>query len=229
MGFIGGANDSNAKRIYEHQCENTCGRPAVEQVESNMYPWRFRVVDLKELFPNNRIRGFNWTSAAYQAGGDGNSSGELYTTAVNPDALISKIQSKGYNIYDNNLRQQLKNESGTTEDQALLIQNYEKYLAEEAADDSEVDYSFKLTRQNIKNIRTYNATVADHNQDGSKNYLDYDMTCTFGYTTAPNRRVCTSNFLDNPDYITYNTGFTKEDRKKISVCNNAVNHNSCDN
>lgn len=87
------------------------------------------------------------------------------------------------------------------------------------SDPAEIDYDITLTPENLRNIKRYNKNVNDLNSDGSKNYLDYDMTCG----TIKNREYCYSNFLDNANYITYNTGFNATGRKDIAVCNNTYN------
>lgn len=86
-------------------------------------------------------------------------------------------------------------------------------------DTAEVDYDIVLTPENLRNIKQYNKKVDDINKDGSNNYLDYDMTCG----TRRNREYCYSNFLDNTNYVTYNTGFNATTRKDIAICNNTYN------
>lgn len=89
----------------------------------------------------------------------------------------------------------------------------------------ELDYDIILTPQQILNIRKYNKNVKDFNEDGSKNYLDYDMSCA----NIRGRDVCTSNFLDDSNYVSYGSNYNKEKRKQISVCNNAKGAGStCD-
>jgi len=88
-------------------------------------------------------------------------------------------------------------------------------------DANEVDYNITLTPQNIQKIRNYNKNVSDINQDGNKNYLDYDMSCI----TRNGRDYCISKFLDNAnaDYVTYAGGTSKVTRQDIAKCNNAYN------
>ena len=170
----------------------------------------FRPITLTDMFPNNRNPRFNWTGTITSDGKATNAAltkdKSGYSYAVDPEKLISSIQSKGYSIY---------------------------------TDSSEVDYEFTLTKENIRNIRKYNKSVKDYNNDGSKNYLDYNMSC---YTNAKQQVVCTSKFLDNVNgnsgdeesasnqYITYDTnGKGMDERKAIAGCNNSKNNECSDN
>ncbi len=167
----------------------------------------FRPITLTDMFPNNRNARFNWTGTITSDGKATNAAltkdRSGYSYAVDPEKLISSIQSKGYSIY---------------------------------TDSSEVDYEFTLTRENIRNIRKYNKSVKDYNNDGSKNYLDYNMSC---YTNAKQQVICTSKFLDNVngnsgdessgEYITYDTnGKGIDERKAIAGCNNSKNNECSD-
>ena len=104
------------------------------------------------MFPNNRNPRFNWTGTIDKSTNKATGAAILkeksyYDDAVDPETLISTIESKGESIYD------VSNNS------------------------SEIDYEFVLTRENIRNIRSYNKHVRDYNGDGEKNYLDYNMSC----------------------------------------------------
>lgn len=85
-------------------------------------------------------------------------------------------------------------------------------------DSEEVDYNFVLTPENIQAIRKYNKTVDDLNSDGSKNYLDYDLTCI----TRKDREYCISNFMSNSTYVGYADGYNSTIREEIAKCNNAT-------
>lgn len=91
------------------------------------------------------------------------------------------------------------------------------------SDAGEVDYEFNLTPQNIQNIRAYNKEVSDINKDGSRNYLDYDMTCG----TKNGRDYCYSKLMSNVkrNYITYVGNFNVTSRENIAICNNTYNQN----
>lgn len=84
-------------------------------------------------------------------------------------------------------------------------------------DPAEVDYDFTLTSQQLTKIKNeYNKEkITDINKDGEKNYLDYDMSCI----SRNNRDYCYSNFLDNLNYVTFNSS----NRKEIAICNNTYN------
>lgn len=88
----------------------------------------------------------------------------------------------------------------------------------------EVDYSFVLTPENIRAIRKYNKEVDDINKDGSRNYLDYDLSCY----ERKGRKYCVSKFMSNTNYITYADGFNSVMREDIAKCNNAKGGSSCD-
>ena len=173
----------------------------------------FRPIELTDVFPNNRDPRFNWTGTIINDTATGaaiskNSSRSFYYGAedVNPDALTSVIQNKGKSIYD------------------------------VTVDSSEVDYEFVLTKENIRNIRDYNKHVKDYNNDGNRNYLDYNMSC---HENSKGMQVCTSRFLDNVNgnsgteesdsFITYSvTGYSMDNRKLLAGCNNAINGTNCD-
>lgn len=171
----------------------------------------FRPINLTDVFPNNRNPRFNWTGTINKSTNTATGAAilkekSLYNDAVDPETLIKAIESKGESIYD------VSNNS------------------------SEIDYEFVLTRENIRNIRSYNKHVRDYNGDGEKNYLDYNMSC---YKNSRGQEVCTSKFLDNingnsgseenSNFITYSVGgYGMTERKSIAGCNNAINGNECD-
>lgn len=173
----------------------------------------FRPINLTDMFPNNRNPRFNWTGTIDKSTNKATGAAilkekSLYNDAVDPETLIKTIESKGESIYD------VSNNS------------------------SEIDYEFVLTRDNIRNIRSYNKHVLDYNGDGEKNYLDYNMSC---YKNSRGQEVCTSKFLDNVDgnsgsdeatdskFITYSVGgYGITERKSIAGCNNAINGTECD-
>lgn len=160
----------------------------------------FREIDLDDAFPNERDPRWNWqgtiNTSNQTTGAARTEDTSLLNYRIDPDSLIDEIESKGETIYD------------------------------VSTDASEVDYEFVLTRENLRNIRNYNKNVEDFNQDGSNNYLDYDQECYNLTENGKTRKVCTSRFLDNEEYITYSSrsaGYTPEARRKIAVCNNARN------
>lgn len=169
----------------------------------------YRTIDLTNMFPNRNPR-WNWTGTINRNGESNEaaltSNESLYGSSqtVDPEKLIQDIQTKGESIYD------------------------------VSRDSSEIDYEFVLTKENIRNIRNYNKNIRDYNSDGSKNYLDYNMSCYSGN----GRERCYSKFMDNvdantgsesnKDFITYTNYRTKTMRKKIIGCNNAISGNSCD-
>lgn len=171
----------------------------------------FRPINLTDMFPNNRDPRFNWTGTIDKStnkvtGAAILKENSFYSDAVDPETLISTIESKGESIYN------------------------------VSTDSSEIDYEFVLTRENIRNIRSYNKNARDYNGDGEKNYLDYNMSC---YTNSRGQQVCTSKFLDNIDgnsgaegnsnFITYSVGgYGITERKSIAGCNNAINGTKCD-
>mgnify|MGYP004571684705 CR=1 FL=1 len=171
----------------------------------------FRPINLTDMFPNNRNPRFNWTGTINKSTNKVTGAAILkeksyYDDAVDPETLISTIESKGESIYD------VSNNS------------------------SEIDYEFVLTRENIRNIRSYNKHVRDYNGDNVKNYLDYNMSC---YKNSRGQEVCTSKFLDNingnsgseenSNFITYSVGgYGMTERKSIAGCNNAINGTECD-
>ena len=85
-------------------------------------------------------------------------------------------------------------------------------------DPSEIDYQFKLTGDNINNIRTYNKQVEDINHDGANNYLDYDMDCYTRNNANGNQFICLSKMLSDSKYV---TGLDTVNRDNIAGCNNA--------
>lgn len=171
----------------------------------------FRPINLTDMFPNNRNPRFNWTGTIDKSTNKVTGAAilkekSLYNDAVDPETLIKAIESKGESIYD------VSNNS------------------------SEIDYEFVLTRENIRNIRSYNKHVRDYNGDGEKNYLDYNMSC---YKNSRGQEACTSKFLDNingnsgneenSNFITYSVGgYGMTERKSIAGCNNAINGTECD-
>ncbi len=171
----------------------------------------FRPINLTDMFPNNRNPRFNWTGTINKSTNKATGAAilkekSLYNDAVDPEALTKTIESKGESIYN------------------------------VTTDSSEIDYEFVLTRENIRNIRSYNKHVRDYNGDGEKNYLDYNMSC---YKNSRGQEVCTSKFLDNingnsgseenSNFITYSVGgYGMTERKSIAGCNNAINGTECD-
>lgn len=160
----------------------------------------FREIDLDDAFPNERNPRWNWQGTIntnnQTTGAARTEDTSLLNYRIDPDSLIDEIESKGETIYD------------------------------VTSDASEVDYEFVLTRENLRNIRNYNKNVEDFNQDGSNNYLDYDQKCYNQTVNGKTRKVCTSRFLDNEEYITYSSrsaGYTPETRRGLAVCNNARN------
>lgn len=163
----------------------------------------YREIHLDDEFPNDRDPRWNWTGTLTNRNENGKklATGAARASAVSyrgynidPYALTAHIEKNGYKIYD------------------------------VKTDSSEVDYEFTLTGRNLKNIRQYNKQVDDFNRDGEKNYLDYDTSCYTKTIEGKQIEVCTNNFLDNEQYITYSTpGFTQNERKAIAGCNNAKN------
>lgn len=164
----------------------------------------FRPIRLDDIFPNNRKPRFNWTGTVNTATNTATGAAltqdqSYYGTAVDPQALIDAIQSKGESIYD------------------VLT------------DSSEVDYDFVLTKENIRNIRKYNKNVRDINGDGDNNYLDYNMSCTTnsrGQQVCYSKFLDNINGNSGTDasdsFITYSTnGFGVTERHNIVGCNNA--------
>lgn len=82
-----------------------------------------------------------------------------YLYPINPPGVIDHIQKAQYTIYQNS--------------DADTGQN----------NNPELDYEIKLTKQNIRNIRSYNKT--------RKNYSDYDMYCRL----ENGKTICTSRFI----------------------------------
>lgn len=161
----------------------------------------YREIHLDDAFPNDRNPRWNWTGTLTNRSENGT---KLATGA----ARASKVSYRGYNI-----------------DPLALTNHIEKSgysIYDVGRDSSEVDYEFTLTGRNLKNIRQYNKQVEDFNGDGENNYLDYDTSCYTKNIEGKQIEVCTNNFLDNEQYITYSTsGFTQNERKAIAGCNNA--------
>ncbi len=171
----------------------------------------FRPINLNDMFPNGRNPRFNWTGTIDKNNNSASGAAILkeksyYNDAIDPETLIKTIESKGESIYNT------------------------------SSDSSEIDYEFVLTRDNIRNIRSYNKNIRDYNGDGEKNYLDYNMSC---YTNNRGQEICTSKFLDNingnsgsednSNFITYSvSGYGITERKSIAGCNNAINGTECD-
>lgn len=195
----------------------SCNNPPCPTSSPNPSPssvgiqYIFRPINLTDMFPNNRNPRFNWTGTIDKSTNTATGAAilkekSLYNDAVDPETLIKTIESKGESIYD------VSNNS------------------------SEIDYEFVLTKENIRNIRSYNKHVRDYNGDGEKNYLDYNMSC---YKNSRGQEVCTSKFLDNingnsgseenSNFITYSVGgYGMTERKSIAGCNNAINGTECD-
>lgn len=166
----------------------------------------YRVIDLTDVFPNERSPRWNWTGtlntgAKTSSGAASFASKNRLEYDVDPIEKTKDIESKGETIYD--------------------VQK----------DSSEVDYEFVLTKENLKNIRAYNKKVRDYNGDGYNNYLDYNMSC---YKNSKGKEICTSKFLDNingssgtdssDNFITYSvSGFTIDTRKELAGCNDSKN------
>ncbi len=184
-----------------YKCAN--GQPLVcneEDVCTCGIQYIFREINLDDAFPNERDPRWNWqgtiTNTNQTTGAARTEDTSLLNYRIDPDSLIDEIESKGETIYD------------------------------VTSSSAEVDYEFVLTRENLRNIRNYNKNVEDFNQDGSNNYLDYDQECYNQTVNGKTRKVCTSRFLDNADYITYSSrsaGYTPEARRDLAVCNNARN------
>lgn len=168
----------------------------------------YREINLDDTFPNDRNPRWNWTGTLSAVSENNH---RLYSGAalpldrsylqynIDPIALTKYIEGNGYDIYD------------------------------VSSDSSEVDYEFTLTGKNILNIRKYNDSIKDINQDGQGNYLDYDQSCFRKTVDGQDRTICTSNFLDDENYITYSTsGFDATTRKNIAICNNTKNQECFD-
>lgn len=202
----GGSFSSNIDCYYGVYNNFYCQDPndCPSDLDATGIQWIYRVIDLEDVFPNNRNPRWNWTGTL-------NRSNNTFTGAarfanatylkynIDPIALTEDIESKGYTIYD------------------------------VKTDPSEVDYEFVLTTENLRNIRAYNKGVYDYNGDGYHNYLDYNMSC---YTNNSGKEICTSRFMDNisgnsgtetsANFITYSVpGFTIDTRKNIAGCNNS--------
>lgn len=190
-----------------------CGDPGgcdPNDICTGGFTYIYRVIDLTDMFPNTRNPRWNWTGTINQSSNTTTGaailpSKSIYGDAVDPSGVISHVEGKGESIYN------------------------------VTSDASEVDYEFVLTKENIRNIRSYNKKVRDYNNDGANNYLDFNMSC---YKNSRGQEVCTSRFLDNingnsgsessTNFITYSVGgFSIEARKSLAGCNNAINGNSC--
>ena len=166
------------------ECKENCPDPTGIQ-------YIYRVIDLTDVFPNDRNPRWNWTSSAARKASE-----TRIGYNIDPIAKTKDIESKGESIY---------------------------------TDQSETDYEFYLTKENIRNIRDYNKHVKDYNNDGSNNYLDYNMSC---YIDTKGRQICISKFLDNingnsgseepSNYVTYGSQFTRDMRVEIAKCNDAT-------
>jgi len=169
----------------------------------------YRPIDLENMFPNRDAR-FNWTGTVRNnnvTGAAVKESDSMYDDSIDPESLISEIESKGKAIYD------------------------------VSRDSSEVDYEFVLTTENIRNIRKYNKYIRDYNGDGSSNYLDYNMNCyrnNRGQEICTSRFLDNTDWNSGSEsfanFITYSvSGFNITNRKSIAGCNNAIGGTACDN
>lgn len=175
---------------------------------SNGVQYIYREIELDDNFPNDRDPRWNWTGTIDSKSVEGK---RLVTGA----ARAIETSYRGYNI----------------DPTALIkhIEGMEKTIYDVQTDSSEVDYEFVLTRQNLRNIRSYNASVEDFNRDGENNYADYDTSCYTKKVGGKDVQICTNNFLDDERYVTYSTpGFTAASRKAIAGCNNAKNQECYD-
>ena len=135
---------------------------------------------------------------------------------------------------ERNARWNWKNKASVTDTTSTLYKLLNYKIAPEALnkeienkgykiyeDTAEIDYDITLTPKQLRAIKDYNKGITDINNDGSNNYLDYDMSCS----KVGSREYCYSKFLDNEhgDHITYNTGYSKDTRKDIAICNNTYN------
>ena len=123
------------------------------------------------------------------------------------DAAVTDDTSSVYKLLDYKI------------DPTKLISNIESKNYSIYNDPAEIDYDITLTPELLNNIKKYNKNVekniGDVNGDGYYNYLDYDMTCG----NDSYRHYCYSNFLDNPNYVKFNS----TNRKDIAICNNTYN------
>ncbi len=168
----------------------------------------YREIELEDNFPNERDPRWNWTGTIDSKSVEG---AKLTTGA----ARSTKTSYRGYNI-----------------DPLALINHIEtlgKDIYDVQTDSSEIDYEFVLTRQNLKNIRSYNSSVQDFNRDGENNYADYDTSCYTKKVDGQDIQICTNNFLDDERYVTYSTpGYTVASRRAIAECNNTKNQECYD-
>ena len=194
-----GGFESNILCYYgvynSYYCDNKDDCPVPECKENCPDPtgiqYIYRVIDLTDVFPNDRNPRWNWTSSAARKASE-----TRIGYDIDPITKTKDIESKGESIY---------------------------------TDQNETDYEFYLTKENIRNIRDYNKHVKDYNNDGSNNYLDYNMNC---YIDTKGRQICTSKFLDNingnsgseepSNYVTYGSQFTRDMRVEIAKCNDAT-------
>ncbi len=194
--------------LYQNYVKDSDDCDPSKDICSGGIQYIYREIELEDNFPNERDPRWNWTGTIDTTSVDGRrlvTGAARYNTAsyrgynIDPLALVKHIEGNGNTIY-----------------------NVKK-------DGSEVDYEFVLTRQNLRNIRSYNANVQDYNKDGNNNYLDYDMSCYTKRVGGQDIQVCTNNFLDDDRYVTYSSpGFTVASRKKIAECNNAKNQECYD-
>jgi len=175
---------------------------------SNGIQYIYREIELEDNFPNERNPRWNWT-------------GTISTESVNGRKLVTGAARYGAASY-----------RGYNVDPLALIKHIEgngNTIYDVKKDSSEVDYEFVLTRQNLRNIRSYNESIQDFNRDGYNNYADYDKSCYTKRVNGQDIQICTNNFLDDDRYVTYSSPeFTVSSRKKIAECNNAKNQECYD-
>lgn len=80
--------------------ENCCFEPGCE--ESTKLNYDLRIVDLTNLFPKKRLRGFNWGSAATLKSSDPNVQNDLTTRGYSIDPVVysQEVMQKGEKVYD---------------------------------------------------------------------------------------------------------------------------------
>ncbi len=80
--------------------ENCCFEPDCE--ESTKLKYDLRIVDLTNLFPRKRLRGFNWGSSATLKSSDVNVQNQLATRGYDVDPVVysNEVMQKGEKIYD---------------------------------------------------------------------------------------------------------------------------------
>ncbi|MDE5587378.1 MAG: hypothetical protein K2I72_03290, partial [Bacilli bacterium] len=194
--------------FYEKDNPNLNNCDSSKDICSNGVQYIFREINLGDNFPNERDPRWNWTGTIDDKSVEGQ---KLVTGA----ARAVRASYRGYNI----------------DPTALIrhIEGLENSIYDVQTDSSEVDYEFVLTRQNLRNIRSYNSSVEDFNRDGQTNYADYDTSCYTKKVEGQDVQICTNNFLDDERYVTYSTpGFTAASRKSIAGCNNAKNQECYD-